>query len=169
MAKRNFRIIILICAIATLALVSSAANAEPIGDLPPLSDYSKQVMAGQGKSVQDMKDAIPSKEMVGIPVFPGALYCTEMTAEGMLPTVVLASEEPVGDVKTWYLEQEGLTWSEQWGMFYVGDEYVMMQSEAVLLQDISDDPQASACGMAFDMKGMKTQFSISYEPKINTE
>ena len=54
-------------------------------------------------------------------------------------------------------------------MFYVGDEYVMMQSEAVLLQDISDDPQASACGMAFDMKGMKTQFSISYEPKINTE
>jgi len=151
------------CCFIGLALVLNIANAEPVGELPPLSDLSKQVMASQGKSVQDMKDAIPSKEMVGVPIFPGALYCTEMTAEGMLPTVVLASKEPIGDIKAWYLEQEGLTWSDQWELFYVGDEYVMLQSESVLLQDISEDPQASACGMMFDMKGMKTQLSISYE------
>lgn len=151
-----------------LALVSANVSAEPVGGLRPLSDVGKQMMQMQGKTIKDMELAVPSKDTVGIPVFPGSFYCSEFSGEGMLPAVILASDQPVSAIKEWYLGQEGLNWSDMWGMFYVGEEYVMMKSESVLLQDISEDPQLCACGMAFDMTGMKTQFTISYKPKTDS-
>ena len=113
-------------------------------------------------------DAIPSMDTVGLPIYPQSILCTEMKIEGMMPTKVLASAEPIEAVTAWYMEQEGLNWSDQWGMFYVGDEYVMMQSETVLLQDISANPQASACGNVSNSDGMNTQISISYKPKSDS-
>ena len=99
-------------------------------------------------------DAIPSMDTVGVPIYPQSVLCTEMKIEGMMPTRVLASAETIEMVSAWYMEQEGLNWSDQWGMFYVGDEYVMMQSETVLLQDISANPHASACGNVSNSAGM---------------
>jgi hypothetical protein len=140
-------------------------TADPVGELPPMSDTGKQMLESQGKSIQDIKETIPAKERVGIPIFPNALYCSEMSMDGMLPTLIMASDASMATVSDWYMQQDGLNWSEQWSMFYVGDKYVMMKSETVMLQDISEDPQANACGLMFEMAGMKTQLSISYKPK----
>ena len=101
MEKRNPKPVVFLCALSTLVLASGVVCAEPVGELPPLSDFSRQMMEGQGQTERDLRAAIPSKETVGIPVFPNALYCTEMKAEGMLPTVVLASDESMDSVKTW--------------------------------------------------------------------
>jgi hypothetical protein len=169
MKTRVIRCSISIATVAVFVLASAPLAAEPVGKLPPLSDFTKQVMASEGKTVNDLYKSIPSKETVGMAVYPDSLYCTEMSGEGMLPTVILASADPIEKVNAWHAEQASLTWSDMWGVFYVGDEYVMMQSESVVVMDISEDPQASACGLAFDMTGMKTQISISYQPKTDAK
>lgn len=165
MQKSIFKIMLSVCAVALIMFVSAPASAGPVGELPKLNDHTVQILAFQGKSVSDMKSEIPSKETVGLPIYPGSVYTTEFLMEGMPNTVVMASQDPMEEIKEWYSKQEELTWSDMMQMFYVGDEYVMMQSEAVMLMDISEDPQVSAGGLAFDMTGMKTQISISYNPK----
>jgi len=107
--------------------------------------------------------------MVGLPIYPEAWYTGSMTADGMLPSAIMVSGDSVEKIKEWYLSQADLSYSEMSDIFYVGDEYKMMESESVMLQDISGDPQASFSGMVFDMKGMKTQFTISYKPKVTIE
>ena len=46
-----------------------------------------------------MMDAISSMDTVGVPVHPQSVFCTEMKIEGMMPTRVLASAEPIESVK----------------------------------------------------------------------
>ena len=152
---------------AALLLSSVAAFAEPVGDIPPISDSTRKIHEMQGKSIDDAlaeyKADIPSKEEVGIPVYPGSFYTTKFEAEGMLPAVTLASKDSIDEVSAWY-EEQGLKWSDMAQMYYVGEKYEFMKSETVFLQDISEDPSESAGGLAFDMSGMKTQITISYKP-----
>jgi len=152
-----------------ITLACGYACADPIGKVPELNHSGAQILAASGKSHADIVSEVPSRETVGLPVYPGALYTGSVTADGMLPSVIMVSGDSVETVKEWYLGQAGLSYSETSDIFYVGDEYKMMESESVMLQDISDDPQASFSGMAFDMEGMKTQFTISYKPKAEAE
>lgn len=152
-------------AIATLLLVPLAAAAEPVGDMLPLSETGEAMLVMTGASIEDHAAKIPSKEAVGLPVYPGAFYTATFSGEGMLPSVIMASSDDFDTVKAWYQNQDGLTWSDMFGLFYAGDEYKMMVTESVFLQDISEDPSVSTGGMGgFDMSGMKTQITISYEP-----
>ena len=150
---------------ALLLLAPFSVFAEPVGDMLPLTDMGEAMLVMSGASIEDEAAKIPSKEAVGLPVYPGAYYTATFGGEGMLPSVIMASSDPMEKVKSWYENQEGLTWSDMFGLFYVGDEYEMMVTESVFLQDISEDPSVSTGGLGgFDMSGMKTQITISYEP-----
>jgi len=139
--------------------------AEPVGELLPLTERAEALFAMSGKTVEEVRATIPSRETVGLPVYPGAAYTAQFTGEGMLPSVIMASADPLDEVKAWYASQEGLTWDDMFGLFYVGDTYKMMATESVFLQDISEDPSQSTGGLAgFDMTGMKTQITIAYKP-----
>ena len=139
--------------------------AEPAGEMLPLTEMGESILAMSGASIEDQAAKIPSKETVGLPIYPGAYYTATFGGEGMLPSVIMASVDPMDKVKAWYESQEGLTWNEMFGLFYVGEEYEMMVTESVFLQDISADPSNSTGGLGgFDMSGMKTQITISYEP-----
>jgi len=153
--------------LATTLLLSLplAAGAEPVGEMLPLNETAEAMMVFSGETVESMAAAIPSQEAVGLPVYPESFYASKFEAEGMLSAVTIASKDPMEEVKAWYEQQDALTWSDDYGFFYVGDEYEMMKSETVFLQDISADPQESAGGMSFDMNGMKTQITISYKPR----
>lgn len=152
-------------ALALLILSPMIAAAEPVGEMPPLSESGAAMLAMAGGSIEDEAAKIPSKETVGLPVYPGSFYTATMSGEGMLPVVIMASSEPIEKVKSWYREQDGLTWNEMFGLFHVGDTYEMMATESVFLQDISEDPSISTGGLGgFDMSGMKTQITISYKP-----
>jgi hypothetical protein len=156
-------------AITLSVLLPVAATAEPIGGMLPLTEMGESMLAMSGGSIDDEAAKIPSKEMVALPVYPGSYYTATFGGEGMLPGVIMASSDPLEKVKAWYVEQEGLTWNEMFGLFHTGDEYKMMVTESVFLQDISANPSESTGGLAgFDMSGMKTQITISYEPR-NTE
>lgn len=145
--------------------IPTPLHAEAVGQLPALNHMGEQMLASQGMTASDLLQRVPSVEAVGMPVYPGALYTGEILAEGMLPSVVLASPDSIGQVRAWYAGQEGLSWEGNFRLFYRGAEYVLMESESILLQDISERPASSAGGLMFDMSGMKTQITISYQPK----
>lgn len=154
------------CCVLFLSLgLSGQAMAEPVGDLLPFTEMGEALFAMSGKTVDEVRATIPSRETVGLPVYPGAAYTAQFSGEGMLPSVIMASSDPMDEVKAWYANQEGLTWNDMFGLFYVGDTYEMMATESVFLQDISDDPTQSTGGLGgFDMIGMKTQITIAYKP-----
>lgn len=153
-------------ALALLLLSPAIAAAEPVGEMLPLSESGAALLAMAGGSIEDEAAKIPSRETVGMPVYPGSYYTATMSGEGMLPSVIMASSEPIEKVKAWYGEQDGLTWNDMFGLFHVGEKYEMMVTESVFLQDISEDPSVSTGGLGgFDMSGMKTQITISYEPR----
>jgi hypothetical protein len=161
--------IISVSILLSLTITAGLAVADPIGDLPEFNESGEQLMGAHGKSRADIEKEIPSRVTVGLPVYPGALYTGKMEADGMLPTVIMVSGDPIEKVQEWYASQEGLSYHDTYATFYVGDDYVKTESETVFLQDISDDPSASFSGFAFDMEGMKTQFSISYKPKEDSQ
>ena len=151
---------------ALLLLLPLAAFAEPVGEMLTLSEMGEAMLVMSGASIEDEAAKIPSREAVGLPVYPGSYYTAQFSAQGMLPAVILASSDPMEKVKAWYAMQEGLTWSDMFEMFHVGDSYEMMVTESVMLQDISEDPSQSTGGLGgFDMSGMKTQITISFERK----
>jgi len=154
------------CCVLLLSLgLSVPAMAEPVGELLPFTETGEALFAMSGKTVEEVRATIPSRETVGLPVYPGAVYSAQFSGEGMLPSVIMASSDPMEEVKAWYASQEGLTWDDMFGLFYLGDSYKMMATESVFLQDISEDPSQSTGGLAgFDMTGMKTQITIAYKP-----
>ena len=149
---------------ASALLLPVLCQAEPVAGLLPLNETAEAMIAMQGKTVDDIKNEIPSMEAVGLPIYPGTYFGGTMTGDGSLPGVFLASADPLEKVKGWYAEQQGLTWHDTWQLFHVGDSYEMMQTPSVSFTDISDDPSANLMGMMYDMKGMKTMISIMYEP-----
>ena len=146
-------------------LVSWSAFAEPVGALAELNPMGEQMLTSHGKSAADIEQEIPSRQTVGLPVYPGAVYTGAMEGTGILPSIIMASADPVEKIREWYANQPGFSYHDQLRLFYIGDEYVMMESESVYLQDISENPSASTGGLMFNMAGMKTQFTISYKPK----
>ena len=152
-----------------VALCPAIVSAEPVGKLPELNHMGEQMLVSQGHTVADLMQKIPSTEAVGVAVFPGSLYIGEIEGSGMMPSVILVSGEPMEKVKEWYENQPDFSYEETFKLFYLGDEYAMMESESVFLQDISENPDASPGALMFNMAGMKTQMTISFKPKEGTD
>jgi hypothetical protein len=171
MQSLSFRITCLAGAAVLAGMWAGQLRAEALAQLPALNHVGEQMLASQGMTASDLQQRIPSRESVGMPVYPGALYTGEILGEGMMPSVVLATSDPIETVKEWYSGQEGLRWEDSFGLFFRGTDYVLMESESVLLMNISAHPASSAGGLMFDMSGMQTQITISYQPKtgINDE
>ena len=163
------RLATLFSAIMFVALFPAIVSAEPVGGLPELNHMGEQMLISQGQTAADLVQKIPSAETVGVAVFPGSLYTGEIEGSGMIPSVVLASKEPLEKVAEWYQEQPGYRYDETLKLFYLGDEYVMMESESVFLRDISENPEASAGGLMFNMADLKTQITITYKPKKSAD
>lgn len=154
---------------AALILTVDAVAAEPIATLPLYNHVGEQLMASGGRTREDVARDIPTTDELTLPVYPEVFYSGTIRADGMLPTVVLASGAPLETVEAWYREQQDLRYDETGRVFYRGDAYVMGSTESVFLQDISADPAASVGGMVFDMHGMKTQITVSYQPREGSE
>jgi hypothetical protein len=162
----------LVYRIGTLMLFSlfiSNVAAEPVASLPMFNHVGEQLMASGNRTRDDVARDIPSREEVGLPVYAGVFYSGTIQAEQMMPAIVLASGDPIETVMAWYESQSGLGYNDEFAVFYVGDEYVMKESESIYLQDISENPSGSVGGMVFDMDGMKTQITISYKPKTGND
>jgi hypothetical protein len=153
------------CSKALICLFAIPAFAEPAAILPVYNHVGEQLMASGGRTREDVAAEIPTRQEIGLPVYPDLFYSGSITAEGMMPSLVLASGDPVETVRAWYESQPELQYDEQSKVFYTGESYAMHESESIFLQDISDNPKASVGGMVFDMHGMKTQITISYKPK----
>lgn len=139
--------------------------AEPVAGLLPLTESAESMMAMQGKTIDDVRNEIPEKGTIGLPVYPGSYFGGTMSGSGSLPGLFLATSDPIDQVKDWYAGQGGLAWNETWQLFHVGDSYEMMQTPSVSFTDISDDPSANLMGMMYDMQGMKTMITLMYEPQ----
>jgi hypothetical protein len=163
------RLATLFGAILCTALFPVIVSAEPVGRLPELNHMGEQMLISQGHTAADLAQEIPASDTVGVAVFPGSLYTGEIKGSGMMPSVVLASVESLEKVKEWYAKRPEFSYEESFKLFYLGDEYVMMESESVYLQDISESPETSAGGLMFNMADMKTQITISYKPKKSTD
>ncbi len=153
----------LLPALIFMALAPVLATAEPIGPVPEFNEAGGQLMAASGKTRSSIEENVPSRETVGLPVYPGSFFTGAMESSG-LASVVMASADPVDTVRDWYAAQPGLSYDSGFVIFYVGDKYQMMVSETVYLTDISEKPSETLGGLMFDMDGMKTQITISYEP-----
>jgi len=123
MQRQKSRIKILLGFLACIALSPASASADPVGDLLEFSHVGEQMMASQG-----IKKEIPTKQTVGLPVYPGAFYTGAMAGEGMLPTIVMASGDPIETIKEWYANQDGLSYEDTFQTFYVGEKYVALFS-----------------------------------------
>lgn len=154
----------LLTGLSTL-LLPALCLAGPVAGLLPLNETAEAMIAMQGKTVDDIRNEIPSMEAVGLPIYPESYFGGTMSGSGSLPGLFLATADPVAKVKDWYAGQEGLTWHDTWELFFVGDSYEIMQTESVSFMDISDDPSANLMGMMYDMKGMKTMITLMYEPQ----
>ena len=73
--------------------------AEPVGLPLPFNELGKQ--ANSGKSEADLISKIPSKESVGLPVYPGSNFGSAMTGNGALMSVQMLSKDDPDKVIAW--------------------------------------------------------------------
>ena len=169
MQKYRLSLVYRIGTLMLFGLLIGNAAADPVASLPMFNHVGEQLMISGNRTREDVARDIPSREEVGLPVYAGVFYSGTIQAEQMMPTIVLASGDPVETVKAWYEGQSGLGYNDEFSVFFAGDEFVMNESESIYLQDISENPSASVGGMVFDMDGMKTQVTISYKPKTGKD
>ena len=169
MQKYRLSLVYRIGALMLFSLFISNAAADPVASLPMFNHVGEQLMISGNRTREDVAREIPSREEVGLPVYAGVYYNGTIEAEQMMPAVVLASGDPIETIMAWYEGQSGLSYNDEFAVFYAGDEFVMKETESIYLQDISENPSASAGGMVFDMDGMKTQITIRYKPKTGKD
>ena len=104
--------IIWVIAATFLFLSLNNASAEPIAQLAPLNSFGKQAFAAQGKTEEDVRNDIPSTEMIGLPAFPGSYFAgAGGDGEGdSIVTLMLMSKADPAEVVSWYQRKLGSGW-----------------------------------------------------------
>lgn len=138
-------------------------SAEPVAPLPDFNDASKDM----GLDPSKVRDSIPTKASVGVPIYPGAFYLSVFPIEGMYPTVNLVTEDSLEDVREWYEKNlDGWTYDEMFELFAEGDsgfdftKMGSMQTITLLKQDV-----VAMDMMFYDLPEITTRIQISYKPK----
>ena len=164
---RNF--LVLLVSLSLLLVAGSMVSAEPVA---PLSNYSKKGMGlirQQNKTLDDLKKEIPSRETVGIPIYPGATFASSLSGQGLPPTVNLISNDPPDQVKAWYMKNlDGWGYSQMLNLFYDGrTEPKLAKLFAGKYQTVAimEEEGKALDLMLLDVPNVKTRIQIVYKPK----
>lgn len=145
----------------------SGVLAEPVAPIAQLNDSGKAMLELQGKTEKDLVNSIPSKEGVGVPIYPGAMFLSALSgSEGMLPGLNLVSEEPLEKVKMWYEKHlEGWSYSDMMMLYHEGTGKLSFADamKTPTVNVIALEPDAFDL-MIFDVPNGKTRIQITYRP-----
>lgn len=174
MKNRNSRFAV-VCSLLFLLGLGSTTSAEP---LAPLGKYSKKgLMAlelNKDMTIEDVRKTIPSKERVGIPVYPGAIFVSAFAGaegfEGIPPFVNLISNDPPEKVKAWYAKNlSGWTYDDKWlQVFHDGPDGAGVEdltSGKYQQVRVEEEYGGSSDLMYMDEPDVKTLIVIQYKPK----
>ncbi|MDH3469415.1 MAG: hypothetical protein OES26_26615 [Gammaproteobacteria bacterium] len=102
----------MIYAIAAAFILVSLNNAfaEPIAKLAPLNSFGKQAFAAEGKTEEDARNDIPSREMIGLPAFPDSYFAGAGGDGDSIDTLMLMSKADPNEVIAWYQKKLGGGW-----------------------------------------------------------
>lgn len=159
----NFPVVCPFFFVLFTCLFWSGVQAEPVANPPAFNHAAENAEINRA----DYISLIPDKEMVGIPVYPGAVWVSNFDAEGWLPSIQLVSDHDSEKVIEWYREVlQGWAWNEPMKLFYASkDEYdfsMMGQVEAV---SVLDEAGAALDLAYYHVPMVKSRIQISYAPK----
>ena len=169
---------------AVLLIVwTASAVAEPIAGLAPLNSLTKQSLAAEGKTEADMLNDLPTKEMVGIPGYPGSFFAGAMsTGEGtdeVLTNLTLMSKDSAEKVTDWYAKNLGSGWGsfpdqitgalKEVGVFFETDKKTLelmdsLKLKQVRISRVENPTDTGFAGMMFDVTGIKSMINITVKP-----
>lgn len=140
------------------------AVGNPVAPYPPDSALTEtgKLMKRMKQSGEEMK--VPSKEEVGVPIYPGAYLSSTSSGSG-LPMVTLLSADPPEKVTAWYKDNlKGWSYNSLLKVFYEGPDKlpigkIMERPQVVIVPGDKD----VLFGM-YDIP-VKTSFSITYKLK----
>lgn len=171
MRQEKKTIKLLLSALLSVALLAANAWSEPLAPMPKMTAEGRELMKSQGKTMADVEKEIPTKSEVGVPVYPGALYATHVSAaaEGMLPSVSLVSDDPPEQVNAWYRKNlNGYAFHDQFDLFYEApDGETLSMSELTSVPTVSVmEEDGQSMGLMFSVvPNVKTRIIISYREK----
>ena len=153
--------VFLIVLVSCLAWTS--VQAEPVAMPPDFNHAAEKAEINRA----DIISVIPDKEIVGIPVYPGAVWVSNFEAEGWLPSIQLVSDHESEKIIEWYREVlQDWAWNEPMKLFYASkDEYkfsMMGQVEAV---SILDEASEALDLVYYHVPKVKSRIQISYARK----
>lgn len=165
--------------ILSALIFAGSSFAEPIAQLAPLNAFGKQSFAAEGKTEEEARKDIPSKEMVGLPAYPDSYFAGAMGDEDSLSSVSLMSKANVEDVIAWYQKNLGGEWqnvpelaTKQIGevaVFVKSDKKKISVMDSFKLQQIRiskvEKPEDTGfAAMMFDVTGIKSMINMTVKP-----
>ena len=161
---------------------AASAIAEPIAPLATLNDIGKLMLASEGKTEADAKKDIPSRELVGIPAYPGSRFGAiggDGTVDGN--SVQLISKDSPEKVIDWYRKQLGKDWQyvpdlaeeqmKEVGVFAKTrkkniDALNSFRYKLLRVSKVEKPGDIGHIDMLYDVKGIKSLIVITFKPAM---
>ncbi len=149
--------------------VSTAFATEPVAPFLPFADI---------KIPPEMKAKIkaPSKQQVGVPVYPGARLGAVVESDGKLSSIDLFTKDSPSKVVAWYKKHLSKDWSKLSEKFHIKqlkhegyfaktknpdpDPMDLMKTKSIQIMRVETPEDAGFTAMFFNVKGMKTRIYI---------
>ena len=170
---------ILLLTAAVIVVWTASAIAEPYAPLAPRNAFGKQAMASKGQTMADVQKELPTKEMVGIPAYPGSLFGSEGKSNGVLSTVQLIAKDSPEKVIAWYKKNLGKDWQFTPGlatkeMGEVGvfvntdnpkiDAFDSLKFRQIRIVRVTKPEDTGFLGMFLEMKGIRSLITLQIKP-----
>ena len=169
---RHKILFLLACAAWIVLAGHEKAFSEPVATLLEMKQAGHQLATNRGKNLEDMKKEIPSRERVGLPVYPGVFFASSVKGSDsgsvkMLPAVNLVATDPPEKIVAWYREHlDGWSYDERFELFFEGEGKVdieSLMSKPTITVMAEDDPGLDL--MLYDTTGIRSRIILRYEPK----
>ena len=117
--------------IITLVSWAVSIRAEPAAPFLPYNDTGKELLSSQGKTLADAQKEAPTKEQVGIPIYPGSYLGTTTDSNGELSSVQFVSKDSADKVIAWYQKNLGKGWKQahQLAVSQIGEIGVFVKTD----------------------------------------
>ncbi len=155
--------------------------AEPIAKLAPLNSLGKQAFAAEGKTEEDARNDIPTREMVGLPAYPDAYFSGAIGDESAVISVSLMSKDSAAKVISWYKKNLNSEWQNapelatkqlrEIAVFIRSDKKNISFMDSLKYQQIRiskvEKPEDTGfASMAFDVTGIKSMINMTIKPMM---
>ncbi len=174
---------IIVSAIAAALLFVSLhnASAEPIAKLAPLNGSGKQALVAEGKTEEDIRNEIPSSEMIGLPAFPNSYFAGAGGEGDSIDMLMLMSKANPAEVVAWYQKKLGGGWQNipdlatkelgEVAVFVKTDKKNISVMDSLKYQQIRiskvDKPEDTGfAAMMFDVSGIRSMINMTVKPMM---